>query len=209
MIGTISSAHVRHRQDFIDEMRDIDLFSGKMYNLDVTSLFTNVPLDYVLQNLKLRYENGTSDCPLPIGEFLDLIRLCVESTVFTFNGTAYKQKSGVAMGSPLSPILANICMKFLEVEILNNCPVHFKPKLWVRYVDDVFILFQFGERVFDELSQYVNSHLQSIQFTFERELNNTLLFLDVSVFHNPNSLKFEFMVYRKPTSAELYIHFYS
>ncbi|XP_066983769.1 uncharacterized protein [Macrobrachium rosenbergii] len=63
LVGTISSAHIRHRDDFIQRLRALDGFSGKMYSLDVTSLFTNVPLGYVLEKLRVKFDNDPSLCP--------------------------------------------------------------------------------------------------------------------------------------------------
>lgn len=62
---------------------------------------------------------------------------------------------------------------------------------------------------FKKLLTYVNSFLPSIQFTYEKEVHHKLPFLDVLVSHNPLTLRFEFTVYRKPTNAESYVHFYS
>ena len=113
------------------------------------------------------------------------------------------------MGSPLSPILANLCMEFIESEILENCPPQIKPVIWLRYVDDIFIIFQGSEEHFMEFFRYVNSIVPSIQFTVEHEIDHKLPFLDVLVMHDPITHKFKFTVYRKPTNKENYIHFYS
>ena len=45
--------------------------------------------------------------------------------------------------APLSPIVANIYMESLETGALETFRV--KPKLWVRYVDDTFVLWQHGK----------------------------------------------------------------
>ena len=111
-----------------------------MISLDVTALFTNVPLDLVLDFLRRKHEEGIFSPPIPISEFLDLIKLCTDSTIFTFNGDAYQQKFGVAMGSPLSPVLANICMEMFESEYLPLTTKRLRPSFGLHYVNDVFVI---------------------------------------------------------------------
>ena len=41
------------------------------------------------------------------------------------------------MGSPVSPILANFFMEWLEQQAITTTPIDCKPKLWKRYVDDI------------------------------------------------------------------------
>ena len=80
--------------------------------------------------------------PLPprftIDGFLDLIRLCVKSTVFSFNGKYYRQKQGVSMGSPLAPVLACLYMEFFETELRLSLPGP-QPSFWARYIDDIIL----------------------------------------------------------------------
>ena len=59
---------------------------------------------------------------------------------FIFKGQIYQQIDGVAMGSPLGPIFANIFVIPWTV-LLHNCSSSFKPLLYRRYVDDCFLLF--------------------------------------------------------------------
>ena len=209
LLGKISDAHLLHSLDFIDRIKQLGNVEGRMISLDVTALFTNVPLEYLLSKLKNKFEEGVIEFSLPIAPLLDLIRLCVSSTIFAFNDEGFKQNFGVAMGSPLSPILANLCMEFLETDIMAMCPQHIKPTLWVRYVDDIFLVYKWSDAHFQEFFRYVNSFLPSIQFTVEHEVDNVLPFLDVAVCHDPTNHLFKFSVHRKPTNAENYIHFFS
>ena len=107
LLGKISNSHLLHSMDFIERLRRLGPIHGKLISLDVTSLFTNVPIEFVLNNLKEAAESNIFSPPIPIDAFCDLIKICVDATVFTYDNQVYKQKFGVAMGSPLSPILAN------------------------------------------------------------------------------------------------------
>ena len=87
----------------------------------------------------------------------------------------YRQTDGVAMGSSLGPVLANICVGYYEARLFQNIQ---KPISYFRYVDDIFIphINSFDRKVFyNEIS---NLHL-SLKFTFEKETDMSLLFLDV------------------------------
>ena len=114
-----------------------------MVSFDVSSLFTNVPLqetiDIILNKLFTSQDsvvNGFNKV-----NFRKLLELAVMNTNFIFNGKLYKQVDGMAMGSPLGPTFANIFMCHLEEQFLSQCPDHFKPMFYRRYVDDTFVLF--------------------------------------------------------------------
>ena len=178
-------------------------------SLDVTALFTNVPLEFVLDNLIEASTSGLFTPPIPIQQFCQLIRVCVGSTIFVFEGDVYKQKFGVAMGSPLSPILANLCMEFIEKRFIKTLPNDIRPLFWVRYVDDIFIIYQHSEEKLTEFLEYVNAILPSIKFTVEYEVDGKIPFLDVLVNHDMSDYSFSFSVYRKQTNKEGYIHYFS
>ena len=61
--------------------------------------------------------------------------------IFFFNGKFYNQIDGVAMGSPLVLVLANIFMGFYESKWLNEYNLD-KPKLYLRYSDDILAAFE-------------------------------------------------------------------
>ena len=107
-----------------------------MMSFDVTALFIKVPLDLTLNYISRKNDENLIAIPIPKVAFLNTIELCTENNVFQFEGDYYRQRFGVAMGSPLSPVLANIFMEMFETELLTN--VTGRPLLWLRYVDDVF-----------------------------------------------------------------------
>ena len=64
----------------------------------------------------------------------EFLYLCTKNAHFTLNSKTYVQVDGVAMGSPLDHVLANIFMVELEQNIIPTLSKDIS--LWKRYVDD-------------------------------------------------------------------------
>ena len=84
------------------------------------------------------------------------------------------------MGSPLSPVIANVFLCNFENQYLEQCDPTFKPDFYRRYLDDTFILFRNSDKI-DSFFNYFNSIHPNIKFTREVEVNQQLPFLDVTV----------------------------
>ena len=69
------------------------------------------------------------------------------------------------MGSPLGPTLANWFMGDIERNIFGN-KKDFYPKLYTRYVDDVFAIFKSSEDA-TKFLEVLNSQHENLQFTVE------------------------------------------
>ena len=110
------------------------------------------------------------------------------------------------MGSPLGPTLANAFLCHYEKEWLDNCPSHFKPIVYRRYVDGIFVLFSSKEN-FQPFVDYMNIQHRCIKFTSETEQNNTFSFLHINITRQNNQLKT--FVYRKPTFSGVFTHYES
>ena len=115
------------------------------------------------------------------------------------------QIDGVAMGSPLGPLFADIFLCSHEWTWLNNYPSDFKPLYNRRYVDDCFVLFRSSDHVLPFLN-YLNSPHRNINFTFEYE-NDSIHFLDILI--NRSVGTFLTSVCRKPTFTVLLTNFNS
>ena len=178
-----------------------------MASFDVTDLYTNVPLIETINIcLKLLNDGTNNILGLPLKDFRTMLELSVFNSVFLFNGKFYKQTDGLVMGLPLSPTLANIFLCYWEKIWLNQCPNHFKPAYFRRYVDDCFILFHHESHA-ELFLQYLNSKHDNIKFTCETENNKKLAFLDCLIDRTNNG--FTSSVYRKPTFTGQGLSFFS
>ena len=204
-LGSISPSHLKNSGDLLNRIKDININGKKIVSFDVKALFTNVPVDGAMAAVKRVTDNVTDDdLPMPKEDFMKLIHLCVSFNVFQFDGKEYEQVKGLAMGSPLSAVLACLYMEAMEEDhykniVGNNCT-------WLRYVDDV-LCFVPSETDLPRLLQELNNIDAAIQFTTEEENNGKIPFLDTLILRDGERLKFT--VYRKPTYKNDLVHYFS
>ena len=117
--------------DFINRLKKESIpRKYKMISFDVKTLFTKVPLDETISIvLRKIYDEGKIETNIPRNVMKELLLLCTKHVHFTFNGDIYIQSDGVAMASPLGPLLANVFMCSLKEAIVptfKDCLVHWK-----------------------------------------------------------------------------------
>ena len=204
---SLNEYSIKNSYDFSKLISNYDSKSY-MVSFDVTSLFTNIPLDETIDIIlnKLFPISDTTYHGFNRSTFKEMLQLATHDTHFLFNEKLYKQTDGVAMGSPLGPLFANIFMSHMEKQFLDNCDPTYKPKLYRRYVDDTFCLFNNRDEALKFL-EYINKIHPNIKFTIEEEIENKLPFLDIEIFKIESS--FATSVFRKKTFTGLGSHFYS
>ena len=83
-----------------------------------------------------RWDFIFKDCSLPRDKFLGAIKFILNSTFFSFNNKIYKHSFGTPMGSPLSPVIADLVMRRLETVSLISLDLDMI--FYYRYVDDIY-----------------------------------------------------------------------
>ena len=189
---------------FVEVIRKNAFLPSNMCSFDIKSLFTNVPVDETI-NICLNelYNSGLTAPSIPKDVCLSMLNMAVKNVEFRFNSYIYKQIDGVAMGSPLGPILANIFVGYFETLLFSK---YQKPINYIRYVDDIFVSYNDEYNIEELFSKISNLH-PNLKFTIEKEKDNCLPFLDVHLLRTSSELLTT--VYRKPTFAGQYIPFQS
>ena len=168
--------------NFVEQIKEVKLKNEEsMVSYDVTALFTSVPIPPVM---KIIEEKLTNDKDLPqrtsmnTRHIIRLLEFCLKSTYFVFQGQHFEQVEGAAMGSLLSPIVANIYMEHFETKALETAP--HPPGLWKRFVDDTFVILETTYK--EEFFQHINGIEEKIQFTAKNtRADGSLPFLDTLV----------------------------
>ena len=186
---------LRDTFEFVNQVKELNLESECMFSFDVTSLFTNVPLIETIDFICSQISYLNIDVPIPICSLKELLLRCTFNIQFRFNDSLYRQTDGVAMGSPLGPILSDLFMASLETGPLYESISSLS--FYRRYVDDIFIIMDETLSITHLLDIFNQAH-PSIQFTSEFEVNNSLPFLDVLLFKRPDG-SLSRTVYRKQT----------
>ena len=151
--------------------------NGVLVSFDVVSLFTAITVDKACEYITKKLEQDASRTNLDIDDITTLLQFALSNNYFVFNDIIYKQVHGCAMGSPVSPVVVNLCMEEIEESAISNSSV--PQKIWKRYVDDSFCII--GKDNVSAFHDTLNSIDTNISFTIETECNGKIAFLDTPV----------------------------
>ena len=201
----MSTYHLQNTKDFIQKLKDVRLQQDEsIISYVVKALFTSVPIQPVLNIIQNKLENDKDlkqRTSMTVGHITSLLEYCLKSTYFVFQGKYYEQLEGAAMGSPLSPIIANIYMEEFETKALSTA-LH-PPTLWKRFVDGTFVVIKTSHK--EEFFKHINSIEESIPFTAEdTQTDGSLPFLDTLITPQADGT-LSTSVYRKPTHTNQYL----
>ena len=109
------STNLKDTFSFIDKVKNLSLNDSGMYSFDVVSLFTYISLHFTLQLIldTIFKDNIETFHNLNKWRLKTLLNWTVSSTTLQFQGKYYKQVDGIAMGSSLAPMLANVIKNYV------------------------------------------------------------------------------------------------
>lgn len=172
----LSTHSLKDKFDFVNTINGLNVSNKLMFSLDITSLFTNVPLVETSKFVIKYLTDNNLNVRIPLETLQELPFRCTFNVQFLFDGAIYRQKDGVAMGSPFGPLLADFFMAMFESNQLKGIinSLH----TYCRYVDDIFCLADSDCQIDTLLDQFNTAH-SSIQFTVQLEVDNQMPLLDV------------------------------
>ena len=135
-----TSSFIKDSTNFIKKIKhpSINPEEETSVSFDVSALFTSIPVPVALHIINSRIStctNFTNVCKIPTEKIIKLLEFTITNCIFYFNKKFYKQLQGAAIGSPDSPVTANIYMEYFESLAIPSSATLIK--WWFRYVDDV------------------------------------------------------------------------
>ena len=196
---------IKNSMDFKKKINNVRVPEGYMLvSLDVISLFTNIPNELVYKAIHNKWFQIKKFTTLPKSEFIKGIKMVLENCTFSFNDIIYEQIFGSPMGSPMSPVIADLVMEILEEESIKK--LKFRLPFFSRFVDDITTACPADKA--EELKNVFNKYSKDIQFTIEVEKDGKLPFLDTLLLRQEDGL-IKTNWYHKNTWSGRYLNFFS
>ena len=105
--------------------------------IDVSSLYTNIPLTGGIEAINKMIEETGTDTVLKM-LISNLTYQVLTKNYFKFNNQLYEQKQGTAMKTRMAPNYAIIFMHALESNFLSTYWT--PPSIWLRFIDDTYMI---------------------------------------------------------------------
>ena len=173
----------------------------KLASFDISNMYTNIPTqqlpDIITYLCKQNYVNHLTQT-----EILKLCNTILEQNYFEYQDTFYSQTQGLAMGTPTSSVLSKIFLQYIEHTQIYDIPRQHNIIGYFRYVDDILIVYNDKDTNIQNLLKLFNNISPTLNFTIEHEVNNSINFLDLTIYKNQ---QFSFRVYLKPTATDIII----
>ena len=119
LVGS-SPHHIKNTGDFIEQIKHVKLQADEtITSYDISALFTLVPIEAAINVIQRRLEQDQelhSRTNMKVEHITSLLEFCLKTTYFQFQGSFYEHINGAAMGSPISPIVANLFMEDLKLK---------------------------------------------------------------------------------------------
>ena len=175
-------------------------------NAMIDILFKNAASKYIAMGKNAYYHNNEprKDKSYTKEQVKQLLQFLVKNSFVTYAGQIFHQKSGIPMGANYSPVLANLCLAFMEFKYLKENPrTGLRLTHSVRYIDDILTI---GSEILPLVAKDI--YPASLPLSFDDTKDGTGHYLDLLIDRNTNTCNiydkrkdFRFLVIRY-TDAE-------
>ena len=211
-----TKTYIKDTTDFICKIKDLKIPSTTntksiyLVSMDVASLYPNIDHTEGIDACK-DHLNKRKNKYIPTDIIIKLIKIILTSNTMNFLGRFYHQIKGVTMGTPMAVNFSNLFMAKFENNLLEQYWNKHgkKPLLWIRYIDDVFLIWHGDEHEVKHFIKFCNNFStqngMKSNIRFEANVSSkSVNFLDVNVKIENGKISTD--LYSKSTDAHAYLH---
>jgi hypothetical protein len=124
-------------------------------------------------------------------QIIAIIKEILAQNYFCFNNEFCQPTKGIAMGSPISGIIAEIFLQYCEDIYIKDLPENRSILFYVRYIDDILIIYYQTFIHTDALTAGLNAVHKNIIFKPTLESNNNISYLDLLLKRKDNHIELD------------------
>ena len=210
-----TESYIKDTTSFINKIKNkhFDTVNSEIFlcSMDVNALYPNIDHTEGTQACE-HFLNLRKTQSVPTKVVTSLILLVLKSHTLNFLGRFFHQIKGTAMGTPMAVNFANLFMSKFEQEMLADYKKEHKmePEIWIRYIDDIFMIWKGDQKSLKHFLDYCNMYSKSrnmqsniiFKYAFSKASIN---FLDVTVSIDKRG-HIQTELFEKPTAAHRYLH---
>ena len=184
---------LKNTRSLIDKLNEFsirDLDNLHLVTFDVTSLYTNIDVETLLDIL---FEYNP--------KFAMIAEFICHNNYFIYSDKIYRQLGGIAMGTNVAVAFANLYLGCLLDTIIRQ---HQICLFYYRYIDDGFFLAKGAPLLIESFIQELNSIIPNIKLTHVVS-SKSVDFLDLTIFFSPDIFKLQFKTFQKELNKYLYL----
>ena len=203
-------SYVRDTKHFVSIIRKLPTQSNDaiLVSADVSSLYTNIPHNEGIEACKhymKKYKHELPEFTPNEGIIHMLLLFVLENNYFQFLNQIYLQIMGTAMGTKVAPPYAALFLGLLEeTHIFEKYPNLIT--IFLRFLDDIFFIWNHGEEKLHSFFKYLNSIHPTIKFTYEYS-RNEINFLDTTVYFDTITGELKTKLFIKHTDTRTFLHY--
>ena len=133
------------------------------------------------------------------------MRVYIKRELFLLQWTAISTDTWHCHGYSFCPKLCKHFMSLIEQNILSTAPEGKIPLIWKRFIDDIFMIWQYDEASLTEFLAHTNNVHNRIKLEAQQskaKINS----LDTTIYRNNNSGLLESTIFVKPTDICTLLH---
>jgi hypothetical protein len=214
-MDTVNVFNIHRTETLIMKLKNANnkIITGiTMDALDVKSLYTSIPINLVKESIRyaireFRWEQFTTIdkyCILVTDtDIIKLVDIYLDFNYVEYEDVLYAQITGIPTGGNASPVIAMICLSYLEILFKENYNEMWTMyQLSARYLDDWIIIT--NDIHYDRKKFQLIVYNDIFELEKAKKESNNYTFLDLQI--DIRKHQFYWKLHRKPGNAYDYLH---